>query len=386
MEKLLRNTCVLTNEEMEEIYRFEKFPIFMGTTEQAIEDDIREDMIWEIGKTSGLIQLKKLIPLDILYKDSHNSSIGVIWSEHHLEFAKFIAKYQPKGIFEIGGANGALESTYRGLLNDNAEWTILEAAPTIPIESCKAKYIRGFWNEDFVIPKNIVYDTLVHSHVLEHIYEPKQFMEHSSEVLNDGELMIFSLPNLHSMLIKKYTSTLNFEHTYFITEPYIEWLMSLYGFEIIEKQYFREDHSIFYATKKQAVNKKYTLNSTLYSKNKAVFNEYIAHYKKIIVEINRKIMGYKPNANIFLFGAHIFSQYLIEFGIMVSEIESILDNDVNKQNKRLYGTNLFVKSPKYLENINSPIVILFAGHYSDEIKRDIIMNINNSAIFIEEEK
>mgnify|MGYP006420313877 FL=1 len=47
----------------------------------------------------------------------------------------------------------------------------------------------------------------------------------------------------------------------------------------------------------------------------------------------------------------------------------------------MYGTDIKVKSPKILQNIKNPIVVLKAGIYNDEIKKDILENINSSAIF-----
>ena len=54
----------------------------------------------------------------------------------------------------------------------------------------------------------------------------------------------------------------------------------------------------------------------------------------------------------------------------------ILDNDTSKQSKRLYGTRLFVKSPKILAKENNPTVILKAGVYNSEIRKDILNNID----------
>ena len=63
-------------------------------------------------------------------------------------------------------------------------------------------------------------------------------------------------------------------------------------------------------------------------------------------------------------------------------ITSILDNDITKQSKRLYGTNLLVNSPKILKNEKRPTVILKAGAYNSEIKKDILENINAKTIFL----
>ena len=75
-------------------------------------------------------------------------------------------------------------------------------------------------------------------------------------------------------------------------------------------------------------------------------------------------------------------QFLIQMGLDTNKIVSILDNDKNKQGKRLYGSNLFVESPKILENVVSPHIILKAGVYDNEIKSDILENINTTAIFL----
>ncbi|MBF7049587.1 SAM-dependent methyltransferase, partial [Campylobacter volucris] len=83
--------------------------------------------------------------------------------------------------------------------------------------------------------------------------------------------------------------------------------------------------------------------------------------------------------NIYLFGAHLFGQNLIYSGLDISKIKYILDNDANKQEKRLYGTSLFVKSPKILKDDNNSLVILNAGVYNKEIKKDILENINRNS-------
>ena len=85
--------------------------------------------------------------------------------------------------------------------------------------------------------------------------------------------------------------------------------------------------------------------------------------------------------NVYLFGAHVFSQTLLNFGIDENSIVSILDNDTKKQGKRLYGTNLTIQSPEVLRDVDSPTVILRAGVYTEEIK-DQILNINSTTRFV----
>ena len=107
---------------------------------------------------------------------------------------------------------------------------------------------------------------------------------------------------------------------------------------------------------------------------------YIKYHERLIKKLNLIIT--RNTSKVFLFGAHIFSQYLIEFGLNVNKIECILDNDAEKQGKRLYGSKLLVKAPKILKDVDKPLIILKAGTYNNEIKNDILKNINPNAKFI----
>ena len=54
-----------------------------------------------------------------------------------------------------------------------------------------------------------------------------------------------------------------------------------------------------------------------------------------------------------------------------------------KQGNRLYGTNFKVLSPKILKDKSTVAVILKVANYKNEIKTDIINNINNNVTFWE---
>ena len=142
-----------------------------------------------------------------------------------------------------------------------------------------------------------------------------------------------------------------------------------------------DDHSVFYATVKSAEVQFAPLKFN-FEKNKKIYEEYIKNLEDIIKNIHDKIET--SSAPVFLFGAHVFSQFLLSFGLDHQKIEFILDNDSAKQNKRLYGTELVVKSPMILRDLEAATVILQAGVYNDEIRNDILSNINPNVDFIED--
>ena len=380
MENIERKQDAISGlEDLEHLYTFEAFPVFMGCIEQPQEDDILADMQWVISKKSGLIQLNSLLPLDILYPESHGSgNVGGMWLEHHREFAQFIQKQSPNSVLEIGGAHGILSREYKK--ESPIEWTILEPNPS-PEEGVDAQFIKGFFDDKFTFDGEI--DTFVHSHVLEHVYDPNQFIIHISDFLEEGQNLIFSLPNMEEMLKRKYTNCINFEHTIFMTEPYVEYLLSKHGFKRIDKRFFKKDHSIFYAYVKTNEVNTIEIPENLYNYNKKLYLDYVEYHNILIKDLNEKIKGVKSEQPIYLFGAHVFAQYLISFGLDTSSIVCLLDNDIKKSGKRLYGTNLLVESPRVLENVENPIVILKAGVYNDEISDQILTEINSDVIFWE---
>ena len=378
MKTLTRTACaVFETEDLESLYTFKNFPVFMGCTSSDISDDIYHDMSWSISRSSGLIQLAELLPLDVLYMASHGSgSVGKMWVKHHASFAEFINRFSPNSVIEIGGGHGILSIEYGKFRK--IDWTIIEPNPT-PRADSKAKIIKGFFNGDWV--SDVKYDTVIHSHVFEHVYEPNVFMENLSSFMQNGSKLIFSVPNMQEMIKRKYTNCINFEHTIYITEPYIEYLLARHGFRLVSKEYFLEDHSIFYAAEKDSTVELQPNLDGLYARNKKLYGDYLQYHEDLITDLNENAA--RHNGDLFLFGAHVFAQYLINMGLDTRSVISILDNDENKEGKRLYGTNLLVESPKVLKNRIKPVVILKAGVYNDEIKAEILQSINDSTVFIE---
>jgi len=378
MKLIKRNQCVVTGKsDLEYLHGFEKFPIFMGCLNSPEGEDVAVEMSWSVSRGSGLIQLNHLIPLDVLYPESHGSGcVGALWDKHHKAFANFLNHMSPSSVFEVGGAHGILAKNYRQLAN--IPWTILEPNPS-PVEGCQARFIKGFFDANFSYRE--AFDMVVHSHVFEHIYEPDQFMRHLSGFMDAGKHLVFSLPNLQVMLERKYTNCINFEHTVFLTEPYVDSLLAKHGFRLLTKEYFMDDHSIFYAAVRDSSVKPLELPLGLYEKNKQLYLNYVRYHEGLIEELNHKICD--ATQPVYLFGAHVFAQYLFAFGLDTSRIVSLLDNDPKKQGKRLYGTSLMVQSPKVLRDVANPVVILKAGIYNQEIKEDILQTINPNVVFWE---
>ena len=377
MELIDRSWSVITGKkDLEQLVILKNFPVFFGCVDSEPEKDLFADMIWCIDRETGVIQLSKLVPLEILYQMQHVDGCGPTWERYYNSFASFISEQIPCRILEIGGGQGRLAELVTSKLQD-VYWTIVEPNPTYG-GSSRIQVIPAFFDESFSYTESL--DVIVFSQVLEHAYDPQAFLNKTASLLPSGGKLIFAYPNLELWVRRKYTNALNFEHTMLLTDYYVDYLLARNGFQIMNKTSY-DDHSIFYVAEKREEKTEIQMPPSKYSEYRKIFMEFIDYYAQTVEELNERINA--ENGPIYLFGAHIFSQYLLCFGLNQSRIETILDNSKTKQSRRLYGTRFSVQSPQALKEHKRPKVILKAGIYNEEIKKDIMNNINPNAIFWE---
>lgn len=373
---IIRDKSVINKNNLEHLHTFENFPVFFGCTEEIQEKDIVADMVWEIDTSTGIVQLSQLVPLDILYMEQHVDATGLTWDRYNHAFSDYVLENKIGNIIEIGGGSGKIAKIILNKEN-NITYTVIEPNPLFE-EKDNLKVIKAFFSREFK-SKFDSSNTVIFSQVYEHVYDPEEFLVEINEFLPVGGRLVFAYPNLEYWFKEKFTNAINFEHTMLMTDYYVDYFLKKTGFKIIEKIEY-EKHSHFYTVEKV---KKELDNFSLdnrYEHYKNMFNDYINYYKDLISQLNQQIE--ETNSEVFLFGGHIFSQYLIAFGLNTSKVINILDNSPLKQEKRLYGSDLIVKSPKILSNYNNPIVILKAGLYNKEIIEDILNNINPNTKFI----
>lgn len=365
-----RDFCILDNKSpIKELVTFKNFPVYMGCVTTPFEEDLFFDQVWGYSNNE-IVQLKKLIDPNILYENSHTpGSAGNTWKLHHKKFFEFI-KNNSFGIdqyLEIGGASGNLWNNF-SFIEDDFLYEILEPSEQKSLDS-RLKYIKGFYEAKKFNKK---YKCIIHSHVFEHVYNPINFLKKLYQDLTSDGVQFISIPNMKYWLSNGYTNAINFEHTFYLDEFILEYLLNKTGF-IVEKKIV-DHHSIFVKAIKSDNIPKIGFDFS-YIKN--IFLNYVNNLSNDMELIKEKVGG----NSFYLFGAHIFSQTLLNFGLNEDLIISILDNDPKKQSKRLYGTKFFIESPNILIDKKDPIVVLRAGIYTDEIKKQIT-SINQSTVFI----
>src|SRR3989344_210522 len=363
---MIRKECLVTGKNsLEHLYTFKKFPVFIGCTDTPRSRDLRADMIFDICRDTGFIQLRKLLDPDLVYSSYHSEAVGGIWAQHHDQFCEFVQRFSPKKIIEIGGSNGYIAQKLTDLI-PKSRVTMVEPNPAFDGNK-KVKVIKAFFDANFKLKGD--FDTMIHSHVWEHLYDPVVALSHMRDFLPVGAKLIFSIPNLRLWLKNKFPNTLNFEHTLYLTEEIADFLLSRHQFRILKKSYFQE-HSIFYTAQK--VNKTHHLARlpNRYLENKKEYLEFVSYYQDMVKKFNKKITAFP--APVYLFGAHIFSQMFVELGLKETYIKAILDDSQTKLGKRLYGSSLKVSAPQVISGQKKVAVILRAGAYTESIRSRLL--------------
>jgi hypothetical protein len=340
------------------------FPVYMGCTNEPPADDIHVDMTWEI--TSNTIKVFPVLPSEIIYPFSHNDSVGLLWAQHHESFARFIVEHTSGiEVYEIGGAHG-MAYIYAKSLKE-LKWTIHDINP-IPVAEYDQRIIKGRFTNSTYSPAEDT-RTIVHSHTLEHVNDPVKFMSEITLSQKIGDKQIISVPNMDLMLERVDLNFLNFEHNYFIPERLLTSLFKACGYQVNEVFDF-QNHSKFYALEK--ISDLVSLEDFFYQDyvDLPKFYRYFASIEKYVTEINQILeLSQIPT---YIFGAHVFTQMLIGFGLKEDLISGCIDNSQNKQAKRLYGTSLIVCSPEVMFEKNRTVNIIGAlANYTSEIEKDL---------------
>ena len=124
--------------------------------------------------------------------------------DHNEQFIRFIEKNKPVRISEVGGGSGDLARM------SSIEWRMYEPHPPNEISTYRdIDFIRDFYSH------NNARESIVFSHVLEHLRFPKQMI--SDIYSSDTEKNILAWPQLDKWVEDGIPGAINYEHFFYCT-------------------------------------------------------------------------------------------------------------------------------------------------------------------------
>jgi hypothetical protein len=345
---------------------FGMMPVYMGCVSGDPEEDKFHQMKWGID-SNGLLAVLDPPTLDLVYLNQHSEpTASQLWIDHHTAFADFMLEdLATTQVLEIGGGSGLLAKIVREKSEEALLWTILE--PCAPEQKPDGiEWIEGWFPSD--APAKIG-SALVATHVLEHATNPQDFIRSCASYLDLGEDLIISWPNMLKMAERRDLNMLNFEHLHFLPHETVESMFIEEGFDIIATYDFR-GHSIFLKARKSSLTRSPSATKKNTEGLLTLAQSYRDSLDQLVAALNGSIEEWDGEVN--LFGAHIFSQYLIARGLNLARVTRILDNSTHKQGQRLYGTNLSVAAPEAVRGKSGQLILVAAALYEAEILEQLL--------------
>lgn len=346
-----RVQCVICNGKLEFLLERVKYPITASPPQHVFAEDRFADQRFMVCPQCSCVQLGTLIDPEYLYGSSHNNTSHThTWKEHHRAFANFLGKTDR--ILEIGGS-GILYP----MLSDrmpSLQYACLDICD--PIDSLPGiTYLKGNC-ETFAFPEK---SSLVMSHIFEHLYHPRKFLENVRGSLVDS--VYISIPNMFQMLQNNMPYLLHNEHTYYIDRYLLEWLFLQCGFVLAEFYEFQHHSLFFHFRRKEDATQPYVLESRPH-----IVEQIHASLRRD--DLRFQHVTIQPNS--FVIPAGLFGQFFY-YSCASHNLLGFLDNDPSKQNRRVYGTPHWVFPFSKLAEYDACTVYVFAGPYTAEIVRQL---------------
>lgn len=354
MELIDRTKCVLcADADLKPSYVLKDHTYTYSPTHDRNTGDAVYDIPVGACTQCASLQLMKLVPPEVLYAESHNGTFDTpTWKRHHAEFAEFCKRNlgDSSSCVEIGGGNGALAESILASSNSLA-YTVLDLAglqthPSIVFEHGNC--------ETYTYTQ----DTILMSHVFEHLYNPRRFLENVAAC--NVKRIIVSVPNLEELLRANNINLVHLEHTFYFDALDLHALFGQFGYACKAYQPFGS-HSMFFAFERGT---QHDLRVVRLAEHAQLLSSYGAAREDALEKIRRAIPDDDKPIVIIPAGHYGYTLYN---ALASNKVLCFLDNDKTKQGKYVFGTNCMTHSMDAIETLPPSIVLVYAGPYTEEI-------------------
>jgi hypothetical protein len=308
------------------------------------------------------VQLKTLLDPDILYDKNYIQPVSTsyTWVQHNISFVNFIIKSINinKPLIEVGSSSFVLG---KHLIEYYKDYTVFDYSIAQAIPQSGVKYIEGNC-ENYNFPKD---SNIIMSHVFEHLYEPKKFIENCRK--NSVENIIISIPNTNNL------SDFNVfnQHTFLYNDDDIEYIFNKNGYSIIDKLLFNDSDGSFTCL---FFHFRLSKNNKNILCRKIIENRHLYSYKFL--------KDYKVPEKTFIATAGFTSLCIYSIIENNNEIIGIVDYNKKLQNNLFGNTNIVIQPYEYLKDYSSEYSILVFGYRKPDIIKNI-REVNNEIKIID---
>jgi len=296
------------------------------------------------------VQLMSLLNPEILYDGDKNIlpfSANYDWIQHNISFIQFVVSCintnQP--IIEIGSSSFLLG---KHLIEFYKDYTVFD----ISLKTCEkknnVKYIEGNC-ENYQFEKD---SNILMSHVFEHLYEPKKFIENCFK--NQVKNIIISIPNMNTDKSFYITN----QHTFLYNDTDIKYIFSLYNYKCTKKTFFNTNNESFPCI---------FFHFSICEIKNDIHRSINKNRHLLISTFLNKTLNVPKNT--FIATAGMFSNIIFKQIVEVEKnnIIGFIDQNSNLHGKTFANTNLQIYSYEYLKSFDECANIIVCHSRSNDI-------------------
>lgn len=339
-------------------------------------DDLEKNETWDMTygycETCYSIQLKTLLDPSILYDKNYILPISssYTWVQHNISFINFIihAIEINKPLLEIGSSSFVLG---KHLFEYYKDFTVFDYSLSQVVKRDGVKYIEGDC-ENYIFDKNT---NIIMSHVFEHLYEPRKFIENCRNC--QVENIIISIPSMNDLTD---VNVFNI-HTFLYNEDDIEYIFKINNYKLCNKFAFNSNDGsfpcfFFHFTSLRISNEQ---RCKLDTGSNEITSRNIIHNRHL--NFIKFANSFTVPKNTYLATASYYGLTIFH-SINNENIIGVIDYDKVKQNKKFGNTDLIIQPYEYLKNCSSSDSILVFGYRTPDII-NCIRNVNKDINIIE---
>lgn len=282
-----------------------------------------------------------------------------------LNFLKFYLKknkiFMSNSFYEIGSYDGYI--LYN--LKKHGYKNVSGCDPSKGAEIAKKfnlKVDKEFFNINSRKFKNKNYDFIIARHLLEHIKEPKKFLDDIKKMMNKNSKIILEVPNGEFYLKNGLVEVFSHQHIHLFNKFSMNELVkkSNLNIELIKES----GANIYFILSPKKIKKKIVKMNLVKNFIKKYYNK-----KKRIQSIVNKY----SKQNIIFFGAGGFcSAAIYLYKIKKNKIKTILDSDSKKLGNQFLDIDISIKNKEV--NIDKKSLLIITSYYTSDILRNLKRN------------
>lgn len=307
---------------------------------------------------------------DITYTDDYTSSnmsvtLGAKIDRKMVSFLNFLEQVNFKKklrVLEIGSYDGALIASLRdkfGLEAFGCE--PVKKVADLAVKRYGLKIKNNYFSADLY--EKDFFNVVIFRNVLEHIYNPVEFLADVWQITKDGGKIVLDVPDGELRISEGITGSIVPEHANYFGADSLRLVLILAGFDSIKIQKHRG------SLRAQATKRSVNNGRIKFDREKIIrtYNQLEKGAKKNLQKHQKIGSLLKDAENVYIFGANTCSLELLAAGDLINKkIRFILDDDPLKWKQVMVNTKIEIKPRQDCKSITGPKTFIICSYYFHE--------------------